>query len=228
MDTEELAHEEEITTNEESIDEGGKEKTKMMSEMTQDQFMSWTGRNTKEQMKKMFDETVMPIMEELKASRQIPDYEPPAGDMDMIYNNPEKFVESVIEKKRKKDENMTVAKVKQIDEAILGYADDPLYREIHSEMKGIATKKVGEGWPPEAAVIFAKTKAEKNYYKRQVSDDTGLEMLGGSGNLPKKKQKSLPPKLKEACARDIRDGIVKDEADYINSMSPKMREIYGL
>lgn len=219
------AHEEETVINEEVVDDGGEKK---FGEMTPEQVMSWFGRINKDQITKQFDERVLPILEELKAGRQVTDYEPPAGDADMMYTDPEKFVKSIIDKKTKEDKNVTVTKHKLIDEAILGYAGDPLYREIHSDMKGIATKKVGEGWPPEAAVIFAKTEAEKNYYKQQISDDSDLEMLGGGGSPPRKRQKSLPPKLKEACARDIRDNIVKDEADYINSMSPKMREIYGL
>jgi len=193
MDTDKTAHEEETIINEEIIDDGGEKKT--FGNMTPDQVMSWFGRINKDQITKQFDEKVMPVLEELRAGRQVTDYEAPVSDL--MYTDPEKFVATEIEKYEKKRKNTTETKLKQIDEAILGYVDDPLYREIHSDMKGIATKKAGEGWPPEAAVTFAKTEAEKNYYKRQISDDSDLEMLGGGGSPSRKKQKSLPPNLKE-------------------------------
>lgn len=200
-----------------------------MADMTQDQFMSWMGRVNKEQIAKQFDAKVLPALEEIKAGRTVTDATPPSGDLqDLMFTDPEKFFEKGMEKYQKKVKTITDVKTKSIDEAILTFAEDPLYRDIHSEMKKIARSKVGEGWPPAAAVTYAKSEAEKNHLKRQAGDDTGFEMLSGGGSPSRKKQKALPPKLKEACSRDIRDGIVKDEKDFINSMSPKMREIYNL
>lgn len=242
MDTEGTAHEEgneeENTGNAEEIinaEETGEaegNKPKNMSEMSQDQFMSWMGRINKEQITKQFDEKVTPFLEELKAGRQVTDATPPDEKIqDLMYTDPETYQKLMFEKNMKNYQetvkNITTKKNQAIDEAILEHAEDPLYREIHSEMKKIAHIKAEEGWPPQAAVAFAKSESEKNYLKRQAGDDTGFEMLSG-GNHPRKKTKSLPPKLKEACARDIRDGIVKDEKDFINSMSSRMREIYGI
>lgn len=197
--------------------------------MTPDQVQSWFGRINKEQITKQFDEKIMPILEELKAGRQVTDATPPDGSLqDLMFTDPDKFFELGMKKYQEKVKSVTDVKLKSIDEAILTYSEDPLYRDIHSEMKKIALAKAGEGWPPQAAVVYAKAEAEKNYLKRQAGDDTGLEMLSGGGSPPRKKKVSLPPNLKEACARDIRDKIVKDEKDFINSMSPRLREIYGV
>lgn len=207
----------------------GNDKPKTFGDMSPDQVQSWFGRINKEQITKQFDEKVMPVLEEMRAGSPATDATPPDEDMqNMMFTNPDKFFEIGMEKYQKKVKNVTDTKLKSIDEAILTYAEDPLYRDIHSEMKKIAHDKVGEGWPPQAAVIYAKSEAEKNHLKRQAGDDTDLEMLSGGGALSRKKTKTLPPKLKEACARDIRDGIIKDEKDFINSMSPKLREIYGV
>jgi len=231
MDTEENAaheeeiHEEEIHEEESNVDD----KPKTFGDMTPDQVQSWFGRINKEQITKQFDEKVMPILNELKTGRQDTDTSQLSEDMqNLMFTDPEKFFEMGMEKYQKKVKNVTDLKTKSIDEAILGHSEDPLYREIHSEMKKIAISKAREGWPPEAAVTYAKSEAEKNYLKRQAGDDNDLEMLSGGGSPSRKKKVSLPPKLKEACMRDIRDGIVKDEADFIKAMSPKLREIYGV
>jgi hypothetical protein len=210
---------------------------KSIADMTQDQFMSWMGRinadQTSKQVAKQFDEKVMPFIEEMRASRKVTDNQQPNLDLqDLILSSDpkdhEKYFELMMNRTKQREASVSTAKHKELDKEFLKYSEDPLYRDIHSDMKEIALKELGEGWPPVAAAEHAKTAAEALYFKRQSSGDSELDMLSGSSPAPRKRKGSLPPKLKEACERDIRDGIVKDEADYIKNMSPKMREIYNV
>jgi hypothetical protein len=38
----------------------------------------------------------------------------------------------------------------------------------------------------------------------------------------------LPEALKAAADRDIKSGLFKDEAEYMNELSPQVKERYGL
>lgn len=242
MDTDLTAHDDDVSkdvndVDDVNVDDSNNGAGKSIAEMTQDQFMSWMGRinadQTSKQVAKQFDEKVMPFIEEMRASRKVTDNQQPNLDLqDLILSSDpkdhEKYFELMMNRTKQKEAYISTAKHQELDKQFLKYSEEPLYREIHADMKEIALKKLGEGWPPVAAAEHAKTAAEALYFKRQSSDGSELDMLSGSSPAPRKRKGSLPPKLKEACERDIRDGIVKDEADYIKNMSPKMREIYNV
>jgi len=219
MDTEK-AHEEVVEN--EAVEP---EKPKTFADMTPEQVMSWLGRINKEQITKQFDEKVLPALQKLEGGKA---QYPPSDDLqDLMFNNPKEFFRKGLEIVRQEDQNMTEAKTKALDEALMEYSEDPLYKEIHASMKQIATEKLRVGWPPKAAAEFAKTAAEKEHLSGLSRDDR-LGMLDGGTKPSGKKKGSLPPNLKAACERDVLDGIVKDEEDFIKHMSPKLREIYGV
>jgi len=54
-----------------------------------------------------------------------------------------------------------------------------------------------------------------------------LEMI--NPGMPRRSKKAkLPAHMKEAAARDIEQGLFKDEAEWIEHLSPKAKEQYGL
>ena len=233
MDTE-TAHTEETTEEHVETTEHHEEEKKTFADMTPEQVMSWLGRINKEQIAKQFDEKVLPIIDEMKAGRQVTDASPPTEDLQSLLfsSDPadhDKYYEIMSRRAASRTQTVMSSKQKELDSAILVYSEDPIYRDIHGDMKRIATEKMKEGWPPKAAAEHARTAAEALYLKGQTSEVEGdLSMLSGGGRPPGKKKVSLPQKLKAACQRDIDDGIVKDEADFVKNMSPKMRELYGL
>ena len=171
---------------------------------------SWTGRMIADQ----FDKRVSPVLEELKKGNARPPESTGNDLQDLMFSDPKKFLREGMKALQEEEKNTTEVKMRELDEAILGYAEEPLYREIHPDMKKIATDKMREGWPPRAAAEYAKEVAEKNHLS-QSEDHEDLEQLGGGGKPPGKKKVSLSPDEKAASDRDIRDGIVKDEAEWI-------------
>lgn len=124
----------------------------------------------------------------------------------------------VVDLKEKARKNLTDTQMLTTDRAITGFSEDPYYKEIFSDVQKVARQYVGQGYPPKAAAETAFHKVKTGYLERKVSGDrdtSNLGMLSGGRRVPGKKTIKLPPQFKKAAAREIADGIFKDEAEYI-------------
>jgi len=124
-------------------------------------------------------------------------------------------------------------KTTKLQKAYTTYAEQPLYKEVFDEMKQFAEAAVKEGYPPEAAAEYGYYKAKANYFEREKGggggDDEGsFGNMGGGINKKEKKKAQLPERFKDAARRDIAAGIFKDEAEYISSLHPSIRQQYGI
>lgn len=199
----------------------------------QEQFMgSWMGRIVKRQL----EESLAPLIQD---RQQAP---PIQQSADHIKNFNEQVTEQFFsgDPLGAIDKVMTVRQTAQTnianqnriatDRAITQYSDDPLYKDIYQDMKKIAHDTVAGGYPPAAAAEFALAKAKTNYYENKQAnpDNANLAMTGGGQQRRATPKVKLAPEFKKAFERDKAKGLFKDEADYINNLSPHIRAKYGM
>jgi len=201
--------------------------------LTKEQAGPWFGRVVAKQI----DEKILPLMQEL-SDRQVrpmpPVKEPPTDYSSGLFDDPEGTVNAIRDKSNRKrtlaTDEANKDKEREMNKLIVGHAEEDIYGEIQSDMSAIAKKKINDGWPPQAAVEFARGESERKLLRSKVygPEHEGLEMSSGGRPRPRVKKKGLPDMYKKACARDMADGIVKDEADYIKNLSPQVRKEFGL
>lgn len=225
------------TGNDTAAQDGDKDEGGKLSKEALQQIASMTGRLIKKQL----DETVMPLLQKTT--------EEPVTNTGVADNQTalDKFNEQLQEKIFSGNVTGAMAMYNQVNEqtktnlaknqqtqtakAIASYSDRPYYKEIYQNMTKIAQEAVGKGFPPDAAAEHAYEKAKAGHFEKQLGggkDTDGLEMLTGGRRTSTTKTPKLPPAFKEAYARDKAKGLFKDEQDYINHLSPRVREAHGL
>ena len=221
---------EEVT---ELIDETTDEATEAPQYLTKADLEAWAGTNTGRLVASQLDKKVMPLLQELSdrlGQRPQPSSSNPDLQEMIFGGDVGGAIDRHLADKTANERAIIEAQNKAADKLIVGYAEDPLYNDIHPEMDKIAKEKIRKGWPPEAAVVHARAAAETSFLRRKLYPDEheGLEMASGGRQKKRVKKVGLPDMYKAACQRDIADGIVKDEAEYIRNMSPAIRRQYGL
>uniref|UniRef100_A0A6H1Z5P5 Capsid assembly protein n=1 Tax=viral metagenome TaxID=1070528 RepID=A0A6H1Z5P5_9ZZZZ len=201
----------------------------------QEQYLgSWMGRIVARQ----FDEKVAPHL------RQQPQQQPPANQDEMMkqFNervgekifsgNAVEAVDMVLSLKEQAKQNLSQTQNMNLLRILTTYTDQPYYEDINQEIHRLAKEKLSEGAPPDKAVKWAYAEAKGNYLEDKMKtgdrDTSNLGLTGGGRQLGRQKVAKLPPEFQRAMERDIRDGIFKDQADYIKSLNPKVRERIGL
>ena len=205
--------------------------------MTKKEIEDHVGTRVGRLIARQIDEKVLPLMQEI-SDRQVrpmpPVKEPPTDYNAGIFNDVEGTVNAIRDKERRErnlaTDEANKDKEREMNKLIVGHAEEDIYGEIQSDMSAIAKKKINDGWPPQAAVEFARGESERKLLRSKVygPEHEGLEMSSGGRPRPRVKKKGLPDMYKKACARDMADGIVKDEADYIKNLSPQVRKEFGL
>ena len=204
--------------------------------LTKEQAGSWFGRVASKQL----EDKILPMMQEM--SDRIEGMSAPKQQPVQLNKMDEELTEMILagrttealeryeSVKRQAKADITTKKTNEVNKLMVAYKDDNIYDNIQTDMDKIAKEKVSEGWPPQAAVIHAREVAEKNMLHGKLYGDehSGLEMTSGGRPIPKAKKAQLPAIYKSACERDIADGIVEDEKEFISMLSPKIRELYGL
>jgi hypothetical protein len=147
-----------------------------------------------------------------------------AGDALGAYN----MLQDVSNKART---NLTQKQKTETDRLVVGYSEKPYYKDIFKDMKTMAHDLVGQGYPPQAAVDLAYSKASLSHLEKTKSGDTDTENLGmleGGKKTKTAKKLVLPPHFKDACERDIEAGLFKDEQEWIANLAPSVRKAYEL
>ena len=115
------------------------------------------------------------------------------------------------------------------DRAITQYSDKPFYKDVYQDMQKIAHEAVGNNYPPEVAAELAYNKAiAQRSINKAKQDPSKLTVLSGGGKGPKVQTPKLPDAFKAAAKRDIAKGLFKNEAEYIDHLSPQVRQKYGI
>ncbi len=204
----------------------------------QEQYIgSWLGRIVKKQI----EEGVLPHIQQQQPAIQ------QQGNPDAMKQFNEKLQEKIfagdvtgalqdfMNVQEHAKQNLTKTQKVQTDRAVTSFSDKPYYKDIYQDMEKIARDTVAQGFPPEAAAVFAYNTAKANYLEAKIAgggnrgdDDSSLDMLPGGKRQPNKKAIKLPAQFKAAFERDKMKGLFKDEQDYINNLSPAIRQKYGI
>jgi len=199
----------------------------------QEQYIgSWMGRI----IKKQFDESVMPVLQD--AINRKPTFHP-GGDNEVLkkfneelseemFTNPLGAIQKAVNAIEQSKVELTKTQTVQVDKAITSHSDDPLYKDIYQDMRAIAHDAVKKGYPPGPAAEYALAKAKANHFENATKGEGGLNFADGGKSTAGKKTPKLPPEFKKAAARDIEKGLFKNEAEYIESLSPAIRAKYGI
>jgi len=146
---------------------------------------------------------------------------------------PFEAISRVVQLSQQAQTNLTKTKQLEVDKTLVSYAEKPLYKDIFQTMKGVAEDAVqNKGYPVAEAVEYAYQLARADHYEKQLNpspdegDNLGL-LKGGKHVRPGAKPK-LPPRFKEAYERDKAKGLFKNEQEYIDCLSPQVREQYGI
>lgn len=128
--------------------------------------------------------------------------------------------------------NISEMQKTQTLKSLTDFSDKPFYKETYSEMKKIAEEVAGQGYPPEAAAEYAYYKAKSAFLEQKLSggdEDKDLGFVEG-GRSPARgaKVNKLPPQFQAAMERDIRDGLIKDEAEYRKTLHPSIRKAHNI
>ena len=128
--------------------------------------------------------------------------------------------------------NISETQKTQTLQELTKFSDKPFYKEIYSEMKKSAEEVVGQGYPPEAAAEYGYFKAKSQFLETKLSggdDEKDLGFVEG-GRPPQRGTKvgKLPPQFQAAMERDIRDGLIKDEAEYRKTLHPSIRKAHNI
>lgn len=205
--------------------------------LTKEQAGSWFGRIASKQL----EEKILPMMQQMSdkiESMGTPKEMPlnPVNQMDeeltelILSGKTTEALERFTRAKEQAKSDLSNKQTNEVNKLVVSYSEDPIYDSIQSDMDKIAKEKVKEGWPPKAAVIHAREVAEKNMLNTKLYGEPheGLEMSSGGKATPRTKKVELPTIYKQACERDIADGIVKDEKEFIAMLSPKIKKMYDL
>ena len=126
-----------------------------------------------------------------------------------------------------RQQNLSNQATIEIDKSITTYSEDPVYKEIYSDVKQRA-HELGKTMPPQVASRLAFTEAKINHYESATTSGSNLTLQGDGARTPTQKKTKLAPEFKKACDRGIADGTFKGEQDFINNLDPNIREKYGM
>ena len=181
-----------------------------MFDKQSDKMASWYGRISKEQVNKQLDPEK--INDNLSTK---------------FLTNVEGTFNELMDKREANGRKVKDEKLNLITTEMDKYSDQPLFKETEEDIKKIAKEAIDKGFPPGPAVELAMEKAKVNHLMNR-DPEYKLEMSGPGRAIKKIKVKKMPEALKAAAARDIASGYFKDEAEYIEKLTPAIREKYGL
>lgn len=126
--------------------------------------------------------------------------------------------------------NITKQKQARLTKALTEHSEDPDYKDIYPDAEKIAQAEIAEGMDPKAAARLGLAKARVAHLtgKAGTVDAGKLGVSGNGRRVQRTKVKQLPEAFKKQCAKDIADGIFKDEADYRKSIPLATRQRYGI
>jgi len=186
-----------------------------ISDMTQQQFMSWMGRINAEQVNKGISENMGAIIKELKGSNTTAPGTDDTTDFDSLLTKPKETIRSILNEIRNEDKNLTEQAIGKMNIEIQKHSEDPDFKDIYSDVVKIAKERIGRGFPIKEAVETAKDAARLNLLQGKAVDTEDLGMLEGGRNKGRSKVAKLTPAEEAACVRDINDGVFKTKEEWI-------------
>jgi len=193
------------------------------SEEQKQYFGSWMGRKVKEHTESLRSE--IGELKQLLAQKN-----EPTGDelTEKILNGGAKEVfQQLLKEEKQKEITLKAAQEKDLQKAMTGFSEDPLYKDVYVDAHKLAKDAMSKGYPVGPATELAMAKAKEQFLMSR-DPDYSLKMTGSGKPQPRQKKKELPSHMKAAAQRDIADGIFKDEAEYIDSLTPDIRARHGL
>jgi len=197
----------------------------------QEQYLgSWLGRIVKKQLEENLPVREEPVIPQAQHNEALKGFNEELQTM-VFDGDVVGAVKRANEVLKRADTNLSKAQAIEADKAIVSYSDKPFYNDIYADMKKVVHEAVGNGYPPHEAVrmAYAETKSAllENKIKESGGHD-GLGLLSGGSKPRTNKDTKVPAKFKAACAKDIKSGLFKDEADWISALSPEIRAANGM
>lgn len=146
---------------------------------------------------------------------------------DEIFTDPVSAIRKVVGVLDNAKTNLTKSQTVATDKAITAFSEDPVYKDCFTEAQKIARKAVVEGFPPDAAARLGFSEAKAKHLEPNT-DATNLGMIGGGKQTKTTKQPTVPAQFKVQMRKDIDKGLFKDESEWIESLSPKVRATYNI
>jgi len=206
-------------------------------------FASWTGRLEAQQ--KQDRETIKVLREELAEARK-PAIQPNTGHQDSAMKAmDDKWAERILQGdvagvleeytnlRRTAEEILSRKNVTELDMALSGLEEKNVkyIKEVKDGVRKVAASLLGQGYSPQDAVAFAYEKARADHLDKLVgsSGDAGFDSAsletstGGSKHEDAGARKGkLNSEGKKAWEKN--KTYFKDEAEFIATMSPRVRE----
>lgn len=203
--------------------------TKPFSKEQEQYIGSWLGRMVAKQL----EEKVLPAITE-----KIPPQQPPQPQENIyekfneevsgqIFTDPYGAFKRMMDVYQGTQNNLSKTQKTLVDKSLLTYSKTPYYKDIFSNMQKIAHDAVGQGFPPEAAAEYAFQKARADHLDKSTAPEN-LDMLSGGISRKQRKPVKLPPQFQKAFERDRDAGIFKTEQEFVDNLSPKVRQELGI
>ena len=182
-----------------------------------DKLTSHFGRISKEQVGKSFEENnidLEKINEQLSSQLY-------GGDVTGAVN---KIIDDRDATSKKLFQDKLVAMTSELER----YKEDPMFDKISKSVNELAQDAMeNKGFPPGPAVDVAFQTAKANYFENK-DPDYRLNMAGTGKRTRRTKTPTLPETFKAQAAKDINSGLFKNEADWMEALSPGQKEKYGI
>lgn len=136
--------------------------------------------------------------------------------------------------KQRAETEISQANANKVNSLVGGLSEEPFFNDLEKGVREMAMSLVQQGKDPQTAVDLAYNKARGNYLAGLVANvhktnPSALKMArGGSKANDAGSKGKLPPAFKERAAKDISDGLFKDEAEWIANLSPAIRKQHGI
>jgi hypothetical protein len=133
------------------------------------------------------------------------------------------------------EKNVSQANQNKVNQLLDGLKEEPFWVDLEPHVRDSAMKYVQSGKDPETAVQIAYQKHRGDYLGGLVAtihstNPDALKMAKGGGKPPKEEgnKGKLPPEFKKRAAKDIAEGLFKDEKEWIESLAPAIRKQLGV
>lgn len=136
--------------------------------------------------------------------------------------------------KTKAETEISQSNMNKVNQLMEGLSEEPFFGELEKVVRERSASLVQQGKDPQTAVDLAYNKARADYFGGLVAsvhktNPNALKLAkGGSKPDTEGSKGKLPEDFKKRAEKDIAEGLFKDEADWIASLSPQIRKQLGV
>lgn len=136
--------------------------------------------------------------------------------------------------KTRAETEISQANMNKVNKLVEGFSEEPFFGELEKVVRESSVNLVQQGKDPQTAVDLAYNKARADYFGGLVAsvhktNPNALKLAkGGSKPDTEGSKGKLPEEFKKRAEKDIAEGLFKDEAEWVASLSPQIRKQLGV